>query len=200
MKKTEFLDALRAKLSGLPREDLEERLSFLGEMIDDRMEEGMTEEEAVARVGTPREIAEQIISEIPLKKLAKEKIKNKRRMSAAEIVVLILGFPLWFSLLAAAFSVLLGLYVSMWAVIISLWAACVSFTVGAPAGAAAGILIMCQGFVPSGLVTVAAALVCAGLAIPTFYGCLAISKLAIRFTKRIPYLIKRCFVRGGEKA
>ena len=50
MNKTEFLNELKDGLSGLPREDVEERLSFYGEMIDDRVEEGMTEEEAVAGI------------------------------------------------------------------------------------------------------------------------------------------------------
>lgn len=42
MNKQEFLTELRAKLSGLPTYDVEERLSFYGEMIDDRTEEGVT--------------------------------------------------------------------------------------------------------------------------------------------------------------
>ena len=51
MSKQEFLALLREGLSGLPREDAEERLAFYGEMIDDLMEDGMTEEDAVARIG-----------------------------------------------------------------------------------------------------------------------------------------------------
>lgn len=47
MNKQEFLVKLRKGLSGLPKEDIEERLTFYSEMIDDRMEEGLSEEEAV---------------------------------------------------------------------------------------------------------------------------------------------------------
>ena len=47
MNKEEFLSELRTKLSGLPQEDIEERISFYSEMIDDRMEDGISEEEAV---------------------------------------------------------------------------------------------------------------------------------------------------------
>ena len=39
MHKQEFLNALRSRLKGLPREDVEERLAFWGEMIDDRIED-----------------------------------------------------------------------------------------------------------------------------------------------------------------
>ena len=48
MTKQEFLNQLRMGISGLPQEDISERLTFYREMIDDRMEEGLSEEEAVA--------------------------------------------------------------------------------------------------------------------------------------------------------
>ena len=52
MDKQEFLSKLRAKLFGLPQKELEERLSFYSEMIDDRIEEGLSEETAVKELGT----------------------------------------------------------------------------------------------------------------------------------------------------
>ena len=51
MLKTEFLEQLRAGLAGLPQEDIDGRVAFYSEMIDDRMEEGLSEEEAVAGAG-----------------------------------------------------------------------------------------------------------------------------------------------------
>ena len=66
MDKALFLDELRRRLSGLPQSDLDERLLFYSEMIDDRMEDGLTEEEAVAGIGSVDEIVEQIMAEIPL--------------------------------------------------------------------------------------------------------------------------------------
>ena len=68
-------------------------------MIADRMEDGLSEEDAVASVGSVEEIAAQIIADTPLSKLAKAYIKPKRRLTAWEIVLLALGFPIWFSLL-----------------------------------------------------------------------------------------------------
>ena len=46
MRKQEFMDDLRSRLSALPPPELEERLSFYEEIINDRMEEGLSEEEA----------------------------------------------------------------------------------------------------------------------------------------------------------
>ena len=74
MSKQEFLVQLRKGLSGLPQDDIEERLTFYSEMIDDRMEEGFSEEEAVSQIGSVDEIVSQIIADIPIMKIAKEKI------------------------------------------------------------------------------------------------------------------------------
>ena len=59
-------------------------------------------------------------------KLIKEKTP-KRRLGVWEIVLLVLGSPIWLSLLIAAFAVILSLYISLWAVIISFWAVFGSF-------------------------------------------------------------------------
>ena len=106
MNKQEFLAELRRGLSGLPRDDIEERLSFYGEMLDDRMEEGLTEEEAVSAAGPVDEIVRQTVADIPLAKIAKERIRPKRRLRAWETVLLVLGSPVWLSLgIAAAAAV-----------------------------------------------------------------------------------------------
>ena len=50
MNKEEFLNSLRKRLKGLPNNEIEERISFYSEMIDDRVEEGMSEEEAILQM------------------------------------------------------------------------------------------------------------------------------------------------------
>ena len=111
MDKNAFLDELREKLSGLPEEDIEERVAFYREMIDDRIEDGVPEEEAVEGVGTVDSVVEQIMSEIPLSKLVREKVKPKRSLKAWEIVLLVLGSPVWIPLLVAAAAVVFAVYI-----------------------------------------------------------------------------------------
>ena len=82
MTKMVFLLRLQAQLQGLPPQEVEERLHFYGEMIDDRMEEGVSEEEAVAAVGSVEEIVQQILADTPLTALIKEKVRPKRRLTA----------------------------------------------------------------------------------------------------------------------
>ena len=64
MRKEEFLTALRAELTGLSPEGVEKLVEFCSEMIDDRMEDGITEEEAVAAAGSLDELIQQAKTEL----------------------------------------------------------------------------------------------------------------------------------------
>ena len=198
MSKQEFLAQLRKGLSGLPQDDIEERLTFYSEMIDDRMEEGLSEEEAVSAIGSADEIIAQVVAETPFVKIAKERIKFKRRLSVGEILLLALGSPIWLSLVIAAFAVIFSLYIFLWAVIITLWAIFVSFAGCSVGGVAAGIVISYSGNVLSGIAMLGAGIVCAGLSIFMFYGCRATTKGALMFTKKMVLRIKNCFIKKGE--
>ena len=195
MLKQEFLDKLRASLCGLPQQELDDRLAFYGEVIDDRTEEGLTEEEAVSQIGAVEEVAAQIIADIPLSKLAKERFTPKRRMRTWEILFLALGSPIWFSLAIAAFAVIISLYAVLWSLVVSAWSVFASLTVSAFGGLAAGSLFAFTGNSYSGLATVAASIFCAGLSIFAFFGCKAATKGIIKLTKKLALGIKKLFVR-----
>lgn len=198
MSKQEFLAQLRKGLYGLPQDDIEERLTFYSEMIEDRIEEGLSEEEAVSAVGPVDEIVAQVVADIPLTKIAKEKIKPKRRLKAWEIVLLALGSPIWLSLGIAAAAVILSLYVSLWSVIISLWAVFGSL-IGCSFGSmVAGLILTCSGNVLTGIAMISAGIVCAGLSIFMFYGCKAATKEILTLTKKIAVWVKNCFIKKEQ--
>ena len=100
MDKYDFLLALEDRLAGLPEADRQASLDFYAEMLDDLTEGGMTERDAVASLGSPDAIAEEILLEMPLPKLVKAKMK-KRRLSGLEITLLAVGFPIWLPILIA---------------------------------------------------------------------------------------------------
>lgn len=194
MNKAEFLSALQAHLVGLPEEEWRERVDFYREMIEDRMEDGLAEEEAVAAVGDLEQIAEQILAETPLMKLAKQRIKPKRRMKAWEIVLLVLGFPVWGALLIAAVAVLLALYSALWAVLISLWAVFASVLASGVAVFAAGVgLLWLNAF--AGLSMLGAGLIFMGLSVFFFFGCRLAVKGTLLLTRGMGLGLKRCFMR-----
>ena len=197
MLKQEFLARLQAGLAGLPQADVEERLNFYHEMIADAMEEGLSEEEAVASVGSVGQIVNQNVAEIPLSKLAKEKMRSKR-LKPWEIVLLVLGSPVWFSLLAAAAAVILALYISWWAVVVSAWAAFASVAAGSLGGIAAAVVSLCSGNTAAGLAMIGASMVCAGLAIFALYGCKALTKGTVKLTGKLIRWTKNRFVKKEE--
>lgn len=61
MDKSEFLQALRLKLYGLPESEIQRTLDYFSELLDDRIEDGMTEREAVASLEPVDQIARQIL-------------------------------------------------------------------------------------------------------------------------------------------
>ncbi len=198
MLKQAFLDALKSGLNGLPQADIDERLTFYGEMIDDRMEEGLSEEEAVAAIGTVDDVVNEILAETPLSKIVREKIKPKRRMKAWEIVLLVLGFPLWFPLSIVAFVLILVFYIVLWVLVICLWAIELCFWACALAGLVAGVIYMARGYIGAGIMLFGAGLFLAGLSIFLFFGCKAATVGTAKLAKKIVHGIKRLFV-GKEK-
>ena len=68
MNKLEFLKRLRKSLSGVSKKEKKERLNFYEEMIEDYIEEGLTEEQAVSKIGSTENIARQIKAEEKTKK------------------------------------------------------------------------------------------------------------------------------------
>lgn len=195
MKKHEFMLALRDRLSGLPQTEIEERLNFYSEMIDDRMEEGLSEEDAVSAIGPVDTIAAQIVEDIPFFRIAKESLKDKQRLKAWAIVLLVLGSPVWFSLAISAMAVVFSLYVSVWAVIVSLWAVFVSVIAGAVGGILSGIALILTGHTLGGTAVIGGSIVCAGVSIFLFFGCKLVTAGILLLTRKIPVWIKNCFIK-----
>ena len=66
MKKADFFDALRRSLADLPQGDAQNVLDYYGEFIDDRVDEGMDEEAAVAALGSVDELAAAVLADRPV--------------------------------------------------------------------------------------------------------------------------------------
>lgn len=199
MNKREFLSQLRKGLSGLPSKDIEERVIFYSEMIDDRMEEGLLESEAVAEIGPIDAVIAQILSDTPLTKLVKEKVKPSRGLKAWEIVLLALGSPIWLSLLIAAFAVAFAAYVVIWSAVITLWSVEAALMACSLGGVVSGAVFAIFGNAVTGLAMLGAGVFCAGLSVFLFFGCKGVTKGLLLLTKKMAFGIKALFV-GKETA
>ena len=184
MTKMAFLLSLHNRLAHLPQSEVEERLRFYSEMIEDRMEEGFTEEEAVAAVGSVDEIAARILADISPSD-GQEPIEPKRRLKMGEIVLLAIGAPLWLPLLIAAVAVILALYAAVWSMLISLWAVFASLIGVAFGGIVGGAGFAFGGSTLAGVAMLGAGTVCAGLAVFLFFLCRVATSGTVRLTKKI---------------
>lgn len=195
MDKQEFLAALRQGLSGMPQEEIDERVTFYREMIEDKVEEGQAEKEAVAEFGAVDKIVMQIKSEQPLRTLVRERVKPSRALRVWEIILLAIGSPIWLSLLLAACAVIFAVFVVLWSVVVVLWAVAAALMASAISGLLAGVVFIVQGNVPEGIAMLGAALVCAGITVLAAFGCAYATTGILLLTKKIFRSIKCCFVR-----
>ena len=187
MTKHDFLNALRKKLSYLPKEEIRERLNFYSEMIDDRMEEGLSEEAAVSGIGSVDEIAAQILSDA-----GNSKSVQKKRNHAWRILLIVLGSPVWLSLLLSAVAIGISLFVSLWTCITSLWGTFIALVL-----CGFGCLLAAAGFAlfgygTSGLFLVAVGLICAGAAMFFLLGVKYLTEAVVWLTKRIFRKVGSC--------
>ena len=162
MTKTEFLDKLRRCLAQMPPEELEKQLAYYEELFDDMLEDGMSEAEAAAHLGDPAEIAKELLSELPLGTLVKSRVKQEKGWTPLAIVLVVLGFPVWFPLLVSAFAVILSLLITLWAVAISLGAVVLALGVSA---IAVPIAVVTGAISGPPLILIGAALAAAGLCV-----------------------------------
>ncbi|MBE6668017.1 MAG: DUF1700 domain-containing protein [Ruminococcaceae bacterium] len=195
MTKNEFMAELRSKLSGVPEKDAEDRLGFYSEIIDDRMEEGISEEEAVRGIGSIDEIAAGITAEISQARNKDQKRESKRKLKTWEIVLLAAGSPVWVPLAIAAVAVTFSLYAVLWALVISLWAVFVAFTATAGGSIVIFVVQVIYGNALAGVAILGAGLILAGSSIFLFFGCKNSTKGTAVLAKKIALGIKRIFVK-----
>lgn len=166
MTKQEFLDGLSRKLQGIPQNDREKSLEYYAEMIDDRIEDGLTEQQAVNAMGNVDDIVQKIIDETPIEKILTEKVTPKRKLSGAEIALTAILFPIWFPILISAISVIFVLYFVLWVLILCIYIVVLSFALSGIASIAAFVAGLLSGQALWGMFVLGCGMVLLGLAIP----------------------------------
>lgn len=200
MNKQQFLDQLRQKLASLPESEIQRSLTFYEEIISDRMEEGMTEEAAVAGLGDPEVIAEGIILDAtPLPSLVREKVKQRKdraKKGHSQLgpvlltLLLVLGFPLWFPLIMVLLGLVLTLYILLWALAVTLFAVLLAVALSAVACVVGSIFLLPHGGLTF-LLSLGVGLVLAGLVVLLWFPLSAAAKGLVRLTKALGRKISR---------
>lgn len=190
MNKYEFLTLLRERLSVLPTEDVERSVGYYSEMIDDRIEDGLSEEEAVAALGDINDIVNHILADSAASKCNVPKAKPKRKgfeLKPWMIAAIVLGSPIWLSLLFGLFFAVVGIIISICSIFISLYATVFAFMVGA-VGCVAGAFLFDT--VAESLLAVGIAMMLAGGSILLLFMTNWLLKCKIKLVKKIYAKIK----------
>ena len=197
MTKERYMKELEKKFSGLPNKEKEEWLSFYEESIDDRLEEGKSMDEIIIEIGEPDDVLKDVLKEIPLGNLVKERIKPKRKKSALEILFLILGFPLWFPLFITFLVLVLVGYILIWVGVI----VGISVFISMISAAIWGIFMMIAGASQGDFQILWIGIILAGFggSVLTYHLLVLVTKATLKLTKNILLKVKGCFVKGGRE-
>ena len=139
MDKKQFCTFLENELRlYLSSKEVYKTLNFFKEMIDDRVDEGLSEEQAVSQLGNIDDIVGQILDEHNIKKRQKKLVWRfipQKTPSAANIIIAILLFPIWitiFSLVASFFLVFISLIFSLVVSVIAFFVGGIALILKAP--------------------------------------------------------------------
>ena len=202
MSRDAFIGELRHRMAGLPQEAVERTVEYYSELIADSVEDGLTEEEAVARLEPMDQIVANVVKDTPLTQIVETRLQESKKKGGSGwvIALLILGAPVWLPLLIAVLAVLFSLFIALWAVVIALWAAVTGVILAGVAAVAAGVFELVRLHVPQGLVLLGGGLVCLGLCALLFLLMKLITVGTVKLCKWIWTGIKSLFVGKKGKA
>ena len=121
MNKSEFLKALSKQLKLLPQEDREDALTFYTEYLEDC---GFAEDEDVtAKLGTPKEVAKNMIAEITMKHIDSNEEKKSAKKTATIVwiaIISIFSLPISLPIALCLLIIVFVLFITLLILFISL--------------------------------------------------------------------------------
>lgn len=191
-----FLEALRRELASLPAAEVEKSVAFIEEMIDDRMEDGASEAEAVAALGDPVEAARAIVAELP--PIPKAIAKSKTNSSTANWILAVVLSPVWIPLALLAASTVLAIYLVIWGLALAVWILAIGFLCTGPMGIAVAAYCLFVGLPETALWQLGAGVFCFGLGVYCLFGAKKASVWFIEVSRRYAAKVKSLFVKAPQ--
>jgi Predicted membrane protein len=185
MNKIVFLKELELNLSKMKASDIEKHITFYDEMISDYMENGMLEEAAVAKIGDPKTIAEELIEGYDSIKIDMPVTRSK----FLNMTLLILGFPLWGSLLLSGILLLASIYIILWCIPFVTGLGSIGFFTTSVIGIIGAPFIMLKSL-PVGFVQLGAGIASIGISFLFGFATLIMCKKFSDLTKMFNYKLK----------
>ena len=135
-----------------------------------------------------------ILENIPLTKVIKAKTKPSRKLRAWEIVLLVIGSPIWFPLLVCAILLLVLFYCILWIFVIAFFAVDIALIAGGLAAFIAGIISLFHMGPTYPLLAIGAGLFLLGGGLLLLIPLIKLAKVTGKLAKVIVLWIKSWFV------
>lgn len=168
-------------------------LEFYAEAIDDRMEDGATEKEAVAAMGDVAAIAAQIEAETPPIPKAMARISTGNHV--ANVILAVIFSPIWVPLALVFATCVACVYLALWALVAALWAVAGTLVLCGPIGVAGLVYCVATGYPLTGAWLLGMGLVTCGLGLLTLPAMRAASVGLVRLAGLFASTVRRLFVR-----
>ena len=188
MNRAKFLRSLKRALRAYPRDSVQKTLDYYDEMISDRMEDGLSEAQAIAALGS----IEDIVQSLPQTEGTEPKPASQRKRGW-NTALLVLGFPLWLPLLIAFFAVLLAGVVVLLAAMPCLFVAVLALAAAVLWAGAAGLYQLFNLNWAQALCLFGGALSCAGLSCLLYTPVMRLERALGRLVLRILAWVRHIF-------
>lgn len=178
MNKSEYIKELERRLKYIPTEDREDAISYYTEYLD---EIELSESEDISnKIGTPKEIAKEIIENATTKAI-NEQQENKSVKGSGKIVWLVIlgiaSIPVSLPLVCVALVVAITLIITIFAIVFSFVVAAVAIVFAGFCALAASVIT--PGFANK-LIGIGAGAAMIGLGVLALFGSIALYKLIVK--------------------
>lgn len=188
MSKAEFLNKLAFCLQKMNASERNKFLTYYDEMISDYVENGIAEEDAVIKIGDPKIIAEELLADHGSVKLNLPSTGSRW----LNIILTIIGFPLWGSVLLAAILMVFSVYLIIWCVPIATGAGFVGFFTTSIIGIVGCPFVMIKSF-PVGIIQLGTGIASVGISLLLGFATISLSKKIIIVTKNLNIKLVKLF-------
>lgn len=178
MNKSEYIKELERRLKYIPTEDREDAISYYTEYLD---EIELSESEDISnKIGTPKEIAKEIIENATTKAI-NEQQENKSVKGSGKIVWLVIlgiaSIPVSLPLVCVALVVAITLMITIFAIVFSFVVAAIAIVFAGFCALAASVIT--PGFANK-LIGIGAGAVMIGVGVLALFGSIALFKLIVK--------------------
>ncbi len=198
MNKSDFLVTLRSELERQSISNIDNMIEYYDEMICDRIEDGMTEEEAVGSMDSIEEIVKEAVLDKSVPALVREKVQKSREKAKSKghewiwITLAVLGFPVWFPILLTVIILLFVFFMVFWILVATVFIVLLAIGFSAIACLVAAFTVF-FGLIPfpTFLLAIGAALALGGICVLLWKPLVAFAKAAGKTFGKIIVSIKK---------